>query len=86
MIEQGFPGFVAVAWIGFLAPAGTPQPIIDRYNKEIVRILHEAQIQDRLRQMEFEVVGSSPKQFADWIRTEIPRWGNVVKSTGAKAD
>jgi tripartite-type tricarboxylate transporter receptor subunit TctC len=86
MIEQGFPGFVALSWIGFLAPGGTPQPIIERYNKELVRILQEPETRARLQQMEFEVVATSPQQFADWIRTEIPRWGEVVKMTGAKAD
>jgi tripartite-type tricarboxylate transporter receptor subunit TctC len=86
MIEQGYPDFVAVSWIGFLAPGGTPQPIIDRYNKEIVRILHLPEVKAQLEKMEFEVVAGTPEQFAGWIRTEIPRWGKVIKATGAKAD
>ena len=86
MIESGYPGFVALSWIGFFAPGGTPQPIIDRYNKEMVRILHEPEVRAKLEQMEFDVVASSPKQFADWIQAEIPRWGKVIKETGAKAD
>jgi len=86
MIEQGYPGFVAVSWIGFLAPGGTPRPIIDRYNKEIVRILNLPEIKARLQGMEFEVVAGSPEQFEQWIHDEIPRWGKVIKDTGAKAD
>jgi tripartite-type tricarboxylate transporter receptor subunit TctC len=86
MIEQGYPDFVAVSWIGFLAPGGTPQPVIDRYNKEIVRILHLPEVKAQLEKMEFEVVAGTPEQFAGWIRTEIPRWGKVIKATGAKAD
>jgi tripartite-type tricarboxylate transporter receptor subunit TctC len=86
MIEQGYPDFVAVSWIGFLAPGGTPKPIIDRYNKEIVRILNVPEIKTKLQQMEFEVIAGTPDQFAHWIRTEIPRWGKVIKATGAKAD
>ena len=86
MIEQGYPGFVAVSWIGFLLPAGTPRPIIDRYNKEIVRILNIPEIKAKLEGMEFEVVAGSPAQFEQWIHDEIPRWGKVIKDTGAKAD
>ena len=86
MIEEGFPDFVALSWIGFLAPGKTPQPIIDRYNKEIVKILQMPEIKQQLEKMEFDVVASSPKEFADWIQTEIPRWGKVIKSTGATAD
>jgi tripartite-type tricarboxylate transporter receptor subunit TctC len=86
MIEQGYPDFVAVSWIGFLAPGGTPRPIIDRYNREIVRILNMPAIKAQLQKMEFEVVAGTPEQFAQWIQTEIPRWGKVIKATGAKAD
>jgi tripartite-type tricarboxylate transporter receptor subunit TctC len=86
MIEQGYPDFVAVSWIGFLAPGGTPKPIIDRYNKELVKILNMPDIQELLHKMEFEVVAGTPEQFASWIQAEIPRWGKVIKATGAKVD
>jgi len=86
MIESGFKGFDATSWIGFLAPSGTPRNIIDRYNTELVKILHTAEMREKLRDMEFEVVASSPEQFGAWIGTEIPRWGKVIKATGAKAD
>jgi tripartite-type tricarboxylate transporter receptor subunit TctC len=86
MIEQGYPGFVAVSWIGFLLPGGTPRPIVDRYNTEIVRILNLPDIKAKLQGMEFEVVAGSPEQFEQWIKDEIPRWGKVIKDTGAKVD
>lgn len=86
MIESGFKGFEATSWIGFLAPDGTPRNIIDRYNTELVKILNTPEMREKLREMEFEVVASSPEQFSAWIRTEIPRWGKVIKATGAKAD
>jgi tripartite-type tricarboxylate transporter receptor subunit TctC len=86
MIEQGYPDFVAVSWIGFLAPGGTPRPIIDRLNKEIVAILNQPAIKAQLQKMEFDLVAGTPEQFAAWIQTEIPRWGKVIKSTGAKAE
>jgi tripartite-type tricarboxylate transporter receptor subunit TctC len=86
MIESGFPDFLATSWIGFLAPGGTPKNIVDRYNKEIVKILHTPDVNGRLKDMEFEVVATSPEQFGAWIRTEIPRWGKVIKDTGTRAD
>jgi tripartite-type tricarboxylate transporter receptor subunit TctC len=86
MIEQGYPNFVAVSWIGFFLPGGTPKPIIDRYNKEIVRILNRPEISEKLQGMEFEVVAGSSEQFEQWIHDEIPRWGKVIRDTGAKVD
>ncbi len=86
MIEQGYPGFVAVSWIGFLAPGGTPAPIIERYHKEITRILAQPEMRARLQQMEFDIVASTPKYFGEWIASEIPRWGKVIKDTGTKAE
>lgn len=84
--ESGLKDFEATSWIGFLAPAGTPANIIDRYNREMVKILKSPEISKRLQEMEFEIVASSPKQFGDWIGSEIKRWGKVIKDTGAKAE
>jgi tripartite-type tricarboxylate transporter receptor subunit TctC len=86
LVESGFPGLVALSWIGFLAPGGTPQPIVDRYHAEITRILQRPEVQSKLEQMDFDVVASTPKQFSDWIKAEIPRWGEVIRQTGAKAE
>ncbi len=86
MIESGFTDFEAVAWIGFLTTGGTPRPIIDRYNREVVRILNTPEVRDKLLAVEFEMVAGSPEQFGEWIRTEIQRWGKVIKQTGAKAN
>jgi tripartite-type tricarboxylate transporter receptor subunit TctC len=86
MIEEGYPGFVALSWIGLLAPGNTPQPIMDRYSKELVRILNTPLVKSRLEEMEFKVIASSPKEFADWIDAEIPRWGKVITQTGIKPE
>jgi tripartite-type tricarboxylate transporter receptor subunit TctC len=86
MIEQGYADFEAVSWIGFLAPGGTPRTIVDRYNREMVRILTSADVRGKLEAIQFEVVAGTPEQFSQWIRAEIPRWGAVIKATGAKAD
>lgn len=85
-LSETYKDFEATSWIGFLAPGGTPAPIIERYNREIVKILNQPDIRKRLQEMEFEILASSPKQFADWIQTEIGRWGTVVRATGTKAE
>ena len=84
--ESGLKDFEATSWIGFLAPAGTPANIVDRYNREMVKILNSPDVSKKLQDMEFEIVAGSPGQFSDWIRTEIVRWGKVIKDTGAKAE
>jgi tripartite-type tricarboxylate transporter receptor subunit TctC len=86
LIESGYKDFEATSWIGFLTTGGTPRPIIDRYNREIVKILNSPEITQKLRDMEFEVIAGTPEQFGGWIRSEIPRWGEVIKATGAKAE
>jgi len=86
LVESGYPGLVATSWIGFLAAGGTPRNIVDRYHKELAKILQSPDVRDRLTAMEFDVVAGTPDQFSAWIRSEIPRWGKVIKATGAKAD
>jgi tripartite-type tricarboxylate transporter receptor subunit TctC len=65
-----------------MARAGTPKPIIDLYNREIVRILHLPEVHDRLRAVEFDVVASTPQEFEEFIRADIARWSDAIKKTG----
>ena len=85
-LSETYKDFEATSWIGFLAPGGTPPHIIDRYHREIVAILNQPDTRKRLQEMEFEIMATTPKQFSDWIRTEIGRWGKVIKDTGTKAE
>jgi tripartite-type tricarboxylate transporter receptor subunit TctC len=86
LIEAGYPDFEAVAWIGFMAPAGTPRAIIEQYHREIVRIVNLPDVRQRLLDINFEIVASTPEAFADYIRWETPRWAKVIRDTGAKAN
>jgi tripartite-type tricarboxylate transporter receptor subunit TctC len=84
--ESGYPGFEAVGWIGIVAPAKTPQPILDRLNAEIVRILKEPDVNERLNTLAFTPVGGTRAEFGAFIKSEIAKWGKAVKDSGAKAD
>jgi tripartite-type tricarboxylate transporter receptor subunit TctC len=64
---------------GFMAPAGTPKPIIELLHRETVKILSMPDTREKLATMGFDPVGSTPEEFAQWIRTEIVRWGKVIR-------
>ncbi|HVL55771.1 MAG TPA: tripartite tricarboxylate transporter substrate binding protein [Burkholderiaceae bacterium] len=84
--ESGYPDFEAIAWIGLLAPAGTPQAAISRYHEEVTKILQMPEIRQKLVEIQFDVIGSTPEQFRDHIRKEIDLWGAVIKQTGATVE
>ena len=84
--EQGFPGFAAEAWYGILATAGTPRSVIVKTNAEVKRILSLPDVQTRLGNVGFEMVGSTPEEFAALIRSDIPKWIKVVKDAGIRAE
>jgi tripartite-type tricarboxylate transporter receptor subunit TctC len=84
--ELGVAGFDAGAWLGMLAPAGTPRPIIDKLNRELNAVLDEPQTQAKLLSIGSEVLKSSPEAFAAHIKAEQDKWGKLVRETGVKAD
>ncbi|MFM2238946.1 MAG: hypothetical protein RJA69_320 [Pseudomonadota bacterium] len=86
LIELGFKDLEASGWVGFLLPGNTPRPIVDRYHKELVKILRTPEMMAKMADMEYEVMASTPEQFSQWIRSETVRWGAVVKSTGARVE
>ena len=79
LAEQGLADFEANAWIGIVAPAKTPAPILARLNAEIVRILHRADTREALAAQMMEPVGSTPEQFAAYMREELERWGPLIR-------
>ena len=84
--ESGLPGFDVGFWLGLLAPAGTPRPIIDKLNAAMLKALRDPEVVQRLAGLGVEIIGNSPDEFARVIRADIVKWGKVVKDTGAKAD
>ena len=86
MAESGYPGFEAVPWFGLLAPAGTPQAVIDKVHQETVKVLSQPDVRKRFVDAGLDVIGGSPAEFAEVIRTEIPYWAKIIKEAGIKAE
>lgn len=84
--ELGYRGFEAVTWFGFLAPAATPKPIVERLNAEFNKALQQPDLRKKLANQGAEPIGGSAEQFAALIKEEIVRWGQVVKDSGARID
>ncbi|MBI5909599.1 MAG: tripartite tricarboxylate transporter substrate binding protein [Betaproteobacteria bacterium] len=84
--EAGLAGFEPNILFGFLAPAGIPRDIVTRLNTEIVKVLKDPAFGQRFAAQAAEVVHSSPEEYAEYIKADIPKWAKVVKASGAKAD
>ncbi len=84
--EAGYPGFAATQWYGLLAPAGTPAAIIERLHAEVVRVVALPAVRARLEAEGAEPVDSSPARFGTFIRSEIERWGKVVRDARIRVD
>jgi tripartite-type tricarboxylate transporter receptor subunit TctC len=84
--ESGVPGYEAYSWVGMIAPANTPKDIVTRLNHEIVEILRQKDVEEKLTQPGAIPVGDSPEQFGAYIAAEMKKWGAVVKSANIKAD
>lgn len=84
--EIALPGFEANTWHGVVVPAGTPGAIVARLNREIVAILHLPDVVERLSGQGAEALGSTPEEFAAYIKSESVKWAKVVRDSGAKAE
>lgn len=84
--ESGFPGFETTTWHAVLVPAATAKPIVERLYTELVKILRQAEMKERLASQGTEVVASTPEELTAYIRMETSKWGKVVKQAGIKGD
>lgn len=84
--ESGVPGYDVQGWNGFVGPARTPRPIIDKLHRETVRVLGMPDVRERLLGMGAEPVGSSPEEFAAHMKIERERWGKLIAQIGLKLD
>lgn len=78
--ESGYPGFEVIGWFGWLAPAKTGKPIVERLNRELVKSLGNPEVKDRLLSLATEPVGDKPEEFGNFIRSEYDKWGKVIKA------
>jgi tripartite-type tricarboxylate transporter receptor subunit TctC len=82
--ESGVPGYEATIWLGIMAPKGTPQPIVDRLNAEINKVLNRADVKDAWAKQGVEALVMSPAEFDKYLRADIEKWAKVVKDAGVK--
>jgi tripartite-type tricarboxylate transporter receptor subunit TctC len=87
MIEAGLPGFEMSSWQAIYAPKGTPKAVVTRLHAEIAKALQMSDVQAKLHgQLGMELVGGTPEELAALMAKEIPRWGALVKKSGATAN
>ena len=86
MAEAKIPNFVVEQWQAIYVPAGTPKPVVTRLNEEIVRVLKDPEVVDRLEKLGVNVVGSTPAQLAELQRNDTAKWARVINSAGVKLD
>ena len=84
--ELGYPGFDVSSWQGIVVPAGTPRDVLDRLNREVVKVLGSQDVRDQFAVHSAEASPSTPEQFGAYIRQEITRWKKVATDAGVKPE
>jgi tripartite-type tricarboxylate transporter receptor subunit TctC len=86
LAEAGVPGYEFTAWIGMLAPAGTPKAIVDKLNADVNKVLRMPDVTSTLKAQTLDPLIMSPEQFARRLKSDYDKYGKVIKLTGAKID
>jgi tripartite-type tricarboxylate transporter receptor subunit TctC len=84
--EAGVPGYESTIWLGIMAPAGTPKPIIDRLNAEITKVASRADVREAWSKRGATAMSMTPEQFGQYMRDDIAKWAKVIASAGIKRD
>ena len=87
--EQGLKGFQVMVWHGIYAPKGTPKPVIEKLNAAVRAALKDSTVQARMAELGAEIVSESkqtPEGLQTWLKSEIDRWGPVIRAAGVYAD
>jgi tripartite-type tricarboxylate transporter receptor subunit TctC len=85
LIESGVH-VVGGTWVGMLAPAGTPKPIVDKLSTELAAAMRRTEIKERFAQFGFEPVGNTPAEFNQFLKNEVAKWAKVIKEANVKID
>jgi tripartite-type tricarboxylate transporter receptor subunit TctC len=86
MAASGVPGYEVVGWQGLFAVAGTPREIVARLQAEVAKVLRLPEVRERLSGLGADGVGSSPEEFAAFVRAEHARWGSVIREKGIRSE
>ncbi|KJK16166.1 hypothetical protein UB46_36725 [Burkholderiaceae bacterium 16] len=84
--ESGYPGFSAVSWVGLSAPKGTPKPIVDKLEAEMMKAFRQPEVRAKLEASGFVVVASSSQEYSRFLQSETERWSKVIKEAGIKPE
>ena len=85
-VSEFYPQFQAQSWVGVLAPAATPRGVVQRLNADLGKTLASTEMKERFTGLGYEVVGSTPEQFRDWLRGESARWGKLIREQNIRAE
>jgi tripartite-type tricarboxylate transporter receptor subunit TctC len=84
--DQGYPGFEAISWQAVLAPAKTPQAIVDRVSRELIRIIKSDEVRTRMLGQYFSAAGTTPEALANLMKSERERWARVIRAAGVQPE
>lgn len=84
--QSGYPGFEATVWWGVLAPAATPRDVVAKLAAEIVKAMRAPDMKDKFAALGAETTGSTPEQYAAFLKDEVSKWAGVIKASGIRAD
>jgi len=85
-IAEFYPGFETTSWVGLIAPAGTPRPVVDKLNGTLAKILASAEMKEKFDAQAAEIVASTPEQFGELIRSESAKWGKIIREKNIRVD
>jgi tripartite-type tricarboxylate transporter receptor subunit TctC len=86
LAEAGVPGYEATSWNGIFAPAKTPRPIINRIHTDVVKILQTPDIREKLMAAGSDPVGSTPEAFLAYVKSELARWGKLIRDNNIRGE
>jgi tripartite-type tricarboxylate transporter receptor subunit TctC len=84
--ESGVPGFEVNVWFGMQVPAGTPKPVVDKLNRDVVALLKEPDVVKRFNDQGVEVVASTPEQFSTLVRSEVTKWTQLIRDANIRIE
>jgi tripartite-type tricarboxylate transporter receptor subunit TctC len=86
LVESGYPDMLDYTWVGLFLPSGTPAAVVQKLYDAVQRALQSPEVKERLEGLAFDAIAEPPARTAEYVKTEIAKWGQVVRATGAKPD